>query len=1158
MRLERLDLIAYGPFTQRRLEFSSAFTIVYGLNEAGKTSALRALADGLYGIPAQTSDAFVHPYGGLRIGMVLADGANRLEFIRRKARIQSLRASDDAAVVEDGALEGFLQGLSRTDFETMFGISHERLVEGGREIAAGEGEVGRILFQAAAGLTGLQATLDRLEQQAGELYAPRASSKSIHVRLRQIKEASTELRQKQVSVAAFERNQEALADVVRQFIACDASLDEVGREFERLKRIHKSLPTIAGRKQALAEWQELAGAPALGAEFGGCLATAERVLETANLSLAEADAELARNAGAIAELVIPADLLAEEQRIRRLYEQKSAIEKSNQDCARCEIKLTQAQQTIGTQVEMVKPGLTLEQAAKLEPGLIARQRVQELAALAPQLEAQQKLFESGLANARSKVAEYDRGLTDLPAAIDAVPLARLVNRARRELDFEKVRRCRTEIELHEAKLRVALLALPLWSGTGEDLEAVAVPGAESIEEMRDAFQESAAAERRARETLALAEKNLGEARTEREAVIAAHSVPTLEELRSARCVRELGWTAIKRVWRDGVADAPEESEFLEQMGGKDLASGYGDAVKQADTFADRMREAAEQVERVAMLDVQIAAWEERRKEASLSLEKVLTEAERVRTGWVDAWTGAHITPGSPATMVGWLRKRETAVQLVSKLRELRLQLADWETRESEIGAALRELLAAFGTGERTGDVAGSLDLAEQVFGQAEAAAGRRRTLQSDRQAQEEEIGRIGRDLTELEKTRAAWNRDWEAALERAGIEPGTSPAAAGVYLSAVFEIQTGLQKAEELDTRVRKMRADAAAFEGEVGGLVESLDPELRPLPAGQAIVRLHQSLTSALANLKLLQREETAGKEWEKKRRKAAGESDRAVAEIARLCTEAGAPDSTAARAICERSNRRRQLEKDTAEFQERLLLVCGGKTILEFIAEAEALDADSVPGLLEGIERRTAGLRAEREALDARRRSLEAEALAFENSDGAAAAQHISGLAGALSADVGEYVRLRTASVVLRKAVEQYRERNQGPVLERAGQLFSVLTRGSFASLRVEGVDGRGVLVGTRQDGRAVEVSGMSDGTCDQLYLALRVASLDHYFSSHDPVPFIVDDVLLSFDDERATAALSILNELSARTQIVFFTHHHHLVDLAKSATQAAVVEI
>jgi len=63
------------------------------------------------------------------------------------------------------------------------------------------------------------------------------------------------------------------------------------------------------------------------------------------------------------------------------------------------------------------------------------------------------------------------------------------------------------------------------------------------------------------------------------------------------------------------------------------------------------------------------------------------------------------------------------------------------------------------------------------------------------------------------------------------------------------------------------------------------------------------------------------------------------------------------------------------------------GGKILAvqfgDVFAEAEALDADSVPGLLEGIERRTAGLRAEREALDVRRRALDAEALAFENSN-------------------------------------------------------------------------------------------------------------------------------------------------------------------------------
>jgi uncharacterized protein YhaN len=176
MRLEAIDLIAYGPFTRQHLEFPNAFTIVFGLNEAGKTSALRAIADGLYGIPLQTSDDFIHPYRDLRIGLALSDGAHRFEFIRRKANVQSLRGLDDAIAVEDGELERFLQGLSRADFETMFGISHERLVQGGRDIAAGKGEVGQILFAAAAGLIGLQTTLDRLEQQAGELYAPRPAA----------------------------------------------------------------------------------------------------------------------------------------------------------------------------------------------------------------------------------------------------------------------------------------------------------------------------------------------------------------------------------------------------------------------------------------------------------------------------------------------------------------------------------------------------------------------------------------------------------------------------------------------------------------------------------------------------------------------------------------------------------------------------------------------------------------------------------------------------------------------------------------------------------------------------------------------------------------------------------------------------------------------
>jgi uncharacterized protein YhaN len=67
--------------------------------------------------------------------------------------------------------------------------------------------------------------------------------------------------------------------------------------------------------------------------------------------------------------------------------------------------------------------------------------------------------------------------------------------------------------------------------------------------------------------------------------------------------------------------------------------------------------------------------------------------------------------------------------------------------------------------------------------------------------------------------------------------------------------------------------------------------------------------------------------------------------------------------------------------------------------------------------------------------------------------------------------------------------------------------------------------VLVGVRPDGRRLRVESMSTGTCDQLYLALRLATLEHYLDSSEPLPFIVDDILSQFDEERARATLEAL---------------------------------
>ena len=75
------------------------------------------------------------------------------------------------------------------------------------------------------------------------------------------------------------------------------------------------------------------------------------------------------------------------------------------------------------------------------------------------------------------------------------------------------------------------------------------------------------------------------------------------------------------------------------------------------------------------------------------------------------------------------------------------------------------------------------------------------------------------------------------------------------------------------------------------------------------------------------------------------------------------------------------------------------------------------------------------------------------------------------------------------------------------------------------------------------------MSDGTSDQLYLALRLAALDLRRASHPHMPLVLDDVLITSDDERAANILRALARFAEGGQVMIFTHHRHLVDVART---------
>jgi exonuclease SbcC len=129
-------------------------------------------------------------------------------------------------------------------------------------------------------------------------------------------------------------------------------------------------------------------------------------------------------------------------------------------------------------------------------------------------------------------------------------------------------------------------------------------------------------------------------------------------------------------------------------------------------------------------------------------------------------------------------------------------------------------------------------------------------------------------------------------------------------------------------------------------------------------------------------------------------------------------------------------------------------------------------------------------------------------------------------------------------------YREKNQDPLLKLAGDYFSTLTCGTFDALVIDDVGNQRALRGVRSsNGDHLDLDAMSDGTRDQLFLALRLAYIETHCDKGTPCPVILDDVLMAFDDRRATAALRALRDLSQKTQVLVFTHHAHHVALAET---------
>lgn len=151
---------------------------------------------------------------------------------------------------------------------------------------------------------------------------------------------------------------------------------------------------------------------------------------------------------------------------------------------------------------------------------------------------------------------------------------------------------------------------------------------------------------------------------------------------------------------------------------------------------------------------------------------------------------------------------------------------------------------------------------------------------------------------------------------------------------------------------------------------------------------------------------------------------------------------------------------------------------------------------------------------------------------------------------------LRLKLGVLAAEQALSNYRDDHRSKMLADTEAAFHTLTAGEYSELRTQSDGQHEVLLALRKrDGRSITVAEMSKGTRFQLYLALRLAGYRQYSASGTTLPFVADDIMETFDNIRTAAALGLLKEISMQGQVLYFTHHEHVVELAKDVCEDRV---
>ena len=1170
MKIRQLFLKAFGPFTDATLDFSGPARIhlIYGPNEAGKSSALRALGDLRYGIHARSTDDFIHAFKDMLLAGTFEDAAGQVHALaRRKGTKNTLMLADPAtglpianSTVPPDVQLALTGGVQREQFETMYGLNSAHLREGGQQLIRGEGELGAALFEASTGSAGIKALQGLLEADAKRYFLARGRNALLNQAADELDDARKRYKQAITKPDQWKALKRAHDEAVQQVQTLREQLARHRRRQNEVTELRAVAPLIRELDRLEAEWATVEADVQLPHDARERRLAAQQQQAQARRDLADSLAREAQCQQALSGLVVEPALLREGAAVERLQANLAQVRRDRDRLARLRATVEEGAQGLWGQMRRLLPEslhtLSIDDGVAHMPSQ-ADQTAWRAAASESLDQARD------LVGARQQLEAARRKLTQLNdqwraqslEVPDAVLQATLSERLQRAQALGDVSQ---RIATLEQAHRTAQRQLE------RDLEALGLSTVAQLTTVRglslvdiDAHERAHAELRQELAALmARRESTEGDLRVQTERhhkLSAVGEVVSADTLRQARAQRDTLWLGVRAVLEEGAEAAPDRAT---------LSQRYAQASTEADRQADLLREGAQRA-------AEMAECTQRMTDMQQTLNGLLAAEEGLQSSLADLesrWQARLSEQGLPLMGTGaareWLTLRQSALTQRDRVSELGDELAQCRAQEREaaveLAAAVQALLpSAHPAHHAEQGLAAWISQAQQL--ERDLVARQAAAVQHSQALQT-----LQREIAEAEHTELALlsaaqpvRERLQDACTRLHLPADATPEVINARLAEWQDWGEAHRRHAEQALQLKQGQAVEQAVVDEAQALAallgEALGTHLDAWVDG-VVDRLQASREAHRQQAELTRQMQDEAR----RRARIQSDLDAAITELAVLVQQAGVSTEDGLVDAEVRSEHRRAMA-DRLQHQRSQLAGASEKDLNAL--RQQLLDQDS---LALDVERQTLTDEIQRlEGLE--QAAISAEHLAASNlaaidtSDEAARArEEMESALARYRSGVRPWAQLKLAEALLSEVLKRHREKAQGPVVALAGRYFEMMTAGRFVRLVVDADGDKPMLLAQPAQGQPVGIAGLSEGTADQLYLALRLAALEVQRTPDRLMPLVLDDVLMTADDQRAACMLQALEAFSAGGQVLLFSHHQHLTDIARRVLGADVLQV